>query len=224
MRPGRYLLLAVLCCLILAGCSENRHDGLRFGLAAMPVTLDPRYATDAASSRINRLVYDRLVDFDDSLNPVPALATWRRQSPTRYRFSLTKDVVFSDGEPLTMADVRATYASILEPKTASPHRMSLTNIRTMKVVDKHVLDFTLEKPDLLFPGRLSMGILPAALIAKAHPFNTRPVGSGAFRFVDWPDEGHLQLERKRDGLKIAFVAVKDPTVRVLKLVRGEIDM
>lgn len=190
----------------------------------MPVTLDPRYATDAASSRINRLLYDRLVDFDDALNPIPALASWRRLSPTRYRFTLTKDAVFSDGEPLTMADVRATYVSILDSSTASPHRMSLTNIRSMSLVDDRVLDFTLEKPDLLFPGRLSIGILPSDLIGKAHPFNTRPVGSGAFSFVEWPDEGHLLLERKRDGLKVGFIAVKDPTVRVLKLMRGEIDM
>ncbi len=201
-----------------------QHGGLRFGLAAMPVTLDPRYATDAASSRINRLIYDRLVDFDDSLMPAPALAAWRRLSPRHYRFTLTKNAVFSNGAPLTMADVRATYASILDPKQASPHRMSLINIRAMEVIDDHVMDFTLEKPDLLFPGRLSIGILPATFIAKGHPFNTQPVGSGAFEFTEWPDEGHLILKRKRDGLRLAFIAVKDPTVRVLKLVRREIDM
>lgn len=190
----------------------------------MPVTLDPRYATDAASSRVNRLLYDQLVDFDDALNPVPALATWRRLSPTHYRFTLAKEAVFGNGAPLTMEDVRATYASILDPKTASPHRMSLTKVRTMQVVDARVLDFVLEEPDLLFPGRLSIGILPAALIAKGHAFNTHPVGSGAFGFIKWPDEGHLVLKRKGDGLRVDFIAVKDPTVRVLKLMRGEIDM
>lgn len=224
MRPGQNLLLGVLCCLILVGCTETRHDGLRFGLAAMPVTLDPRYATDAASSRINRLIYDRLVDFDDSLTPVPALASWQRLSPRHYRFTLERAAKFSNGAALTMADVQATYTSILDPKQASPHRMSLSNIRSLDVVDSRVMDVLLEKPDLLFPGRLSIGILPAQLIAGAHTFNTRPVGSGAFEFVEWPDEGHLLLKRKRDGLRLAFIAVKDPTVRVLKLVRGEIDM
>jgi len=224
VRSELNLFLCVLCLLVLAGCREPRHEGLRFGLAAMPVTLDPRYATDAASSRINRLIYGRLVDFDDSLTPVPALASWRRLSPLHYRFTIKKNAVFSSGARLTMDDVRATYAAILDPKQASPHRMSLNNIRLMEVIDDRVMDFVLEKPDLLFPGRLSIGILPATLISDGHPFNTRPVGSGAFEFVDWPDEGHLFLKRRHDGLRLGFIAVKDPTVRVLKLVRGEIDM
>ena len=224
MTPGLNLLFCALCSLILVGCSEAGHDDLRFGLAAMPVTLDPRYATDAASSRINRLIYDRLVDFDDAMMPAPALASWRRLSPLHYRFTLSRVAVFSDGAQLTMADVRATYAAILDPKQASPHRMSLTNIQSMDVIDDRVMDFTLERPDLLFPGRLSIGILPAKLIADGHPFNTKPLGSGAFECIEWPDEGHLMLKRRRDGLRLSFIAVKDPTVRVLKLVRGEIDM
>ncbi len=51
-----------------------------------------------------------------------------------------------------------------------------------------------------------------------------PVGSGAFKMASWPDSGVLHLKRRHDGQQFSFIHVADPTVRVLKLVRGEIDI
>jgi peptide/nickel transport system substrate-binding protein len=87
VNPGALTLL-LLCLVLLAGCAESPRDNLRFGLTSMPVTLDPRHATDAASSRINRLLYQQLVDFDDQAMPTPSLASWTQVSPTHYRFQL----------------------------------------------------------------------------------------------------------------------------------------
>jgi peptide/nickel transport system substrate-binding protein len=215
----------LLIALTLGACGRTPHEGLRFGLPVMPVTLDPRFATDAVSARINRLLYQALVDFDASAMPRPALADWRQLSPTRYRFTLRAPRArFSDGTPLVARDVKATYDYILDARNASPHRLSLANIEAVEIDGEEAVEFQLRRPDLLFPGRLGIGILPADLIAADHPFNRRSVGSGPFELADWPDEGRLQLRRRRDGLALEFVAVADPTVRVLKLLRGEIDM
>ena len=63
---------------ILVGCSRpDNSTEIRFAIAQAPLTLDPRYATDAASERVNRLIYRPLVDFDAHFRPVPALASWR---------------------------------------------------------------------------------------------------------------------------------------------------
>jgi peptide/nickel transport system substrate-binding protein len=212
--------------LLLAACAPAPDAQLRFGLASAPVTLDPRFATDATSTRINRLLYERLVDFDERLAPAPALAaSWRIFAPTHYRFRLDDSPhIFSDGTPLTAHDVKATYDFILDPANASPHRATLAIIERIEVVDERSVDFFLTRPDLLFPGYLVVGILPAQKIAANHAFNRRPIGSGPFEFVSWPDDGRLELKRKRDGQMLGFVRVTDPTVRVLKLMRGEIDM
>ncbi len=220
----RLILLFVFLAPLLS-CSQEREAGdiLRFGLTAMPVTLDPRFATDAASSRINRLLYQRLVDFDEAYRPVPALASWRQLTPRHYRFRL-EAAQFSNGEPLTSTDVEATFTYILDEAHASPHRMALSRIERMEVVDERTIDFFLARPDPLFPGRLGIGILPAALISADHPFNRRPMGSGPFAFESWEEGARLRLRRHRDGQVFEFVKVHDPTVRVLKLLRGEIDM
>src|SRR3569623_1878872 len=219
-------VLLVGCLLMVAGCGPTQNDSLRFGLASAPVTLDPRFATDAASARINRLLYRQLVEFDAKQQPVPGLADWQRLSPTRYRFHLRDGDgrVFHDGRRLTAQDVKATYDSLLDDKSASPHRSSLEMIDTITVVDDDTIDFTLSRPDVLFPGRLVIGILPAAAIAAGHTFNQTALGSGPFAFVAWPQSGRLQLRRVRDGQALEFLQVRDPTVRILKLQRGELDM
>lgn len=224
-RLGLLCLLTGFCLVLLGGCSRPSPDTLRFGLQTMPVTLDPRFATDAASSRIDRLIYQRLVDFDGHFRVVPSLATWREISPRHYRFHLKSGRQrFHNGMPLTAGDVKATFESVLDPGNASPLRASLAHVTRIQTPDADTVDFYIDAPDPLFPGKLDIGILPADLIHRGHPFNRRPVGSGPFAFVAWPSEDRLRLRRLADGQVIEFDEVPNPTVRVLKLLRGEIDM
>jgi len=219
-------LLALCLALWLTGCgTAPDHAPIRFALATVPSSLDPRYATDATSERINRLLYARLVDFDEQFRPVPALARWERLSGTHYRFFLRdQGRVFHDGSVLDARDVAATYRSILDPATASPHYGTLKLIRRIEVIDDDTLDFFLDHPAPLFPAWLTVGIVPKRAIDADAPLHHRPLGSGPFRFVAWPQAGRLELERVADGQRLVFEQVHDPTMRVLKLLRGEVDL
>ncbi|MGB5178341.1 MAG: ABC transporter substrate-binding protein [Gammaproteobacteria bacterium] len=211
--------------LLLAACSQPQDDIIRFGLTSAPANLDPRYATDATSARINRLLYQRLVDFDEQVRPRPALASWEMLSPTHYRFHLKPGrTAFHDGTPLTARDVAATYRSILDADKPSAHAGTLKLIETISVLDDDTLDFILNRADPLFPGYLVIGLLPAEGIKNNHPFHEDPLGSGPFRLQAWPQPGRLSLTRIADGQVIEFQTIGDPTVRVLKLLRGEIDI
>ncbi|MGD2111913.1 MAG: ABC transporter substrate-binding protein [Gammaproteobacteria bacterium] len=218
-------LLTALLVLSLTGCTQPADDVIRFGLSSAPANLDPRFATDAASVRINRLLYERLVDFDEHSRPIPSLASWEALSPVHYRFTLRPGVHrFHDGQPLSADDVAATYRFILDPANASPHRSTLQLIERVAVIDARTLDFHIKRTDPLFPGFAVMGILPAEGIRNAHPFHEKPLGSGPFAFAGWPEPGRLCLTRLADGQRFEFLRIGDPTVRVLKLLRGEIDL
>jgi peptide/nickel transport system substrate-binding protein len=219
-----HLLTAVLA-LAVSGCERSTPDALRFGLAEAPENLDPRFATNAVSTRVNRLLYSRLVDFDEHFQPVPSLAHWARISPQHYRFTLRADrSPFHDGQALSAQDVVATYESVLDPLTGSPHRGSLHMIERVQALDHDTIDFHLKQADALFAGRLVVGILPADRIAADHKFNEEPIGSGPFRFDSWPQPEHLRIARISDGAVVEFQRVQKPDVRVLKLLRGELDV
>ncbi|WP_455221284.1 ABC transporter substrate-binding protein [Kaarinaea lacus] len=221
------LLLIGISTFVLGGCQRYSpgNDAIRFGLASAPVTLDPRYSTDAISSRINRLIYRQLIDFDEASQPVPSLASWQKLTPRQYRFFLRDQYrVFHDGTRLTAHDVKATFDSILNGENVSPHGSTLHMIEKIVVINDDTVDFLLNAPDPLFPGYLEVGILPAAKIKAKYPFNVEPIGSGAFRFLDWPDRDRLRLQRIADKQEFEFLHIKEENTRVLKLLRGEIDM
>lgn len=214
------LVAGVLC---LSGCARDQHTSeIRFAIAQSPLTLDPRYATDAASERINRLIYRPLVDFDDRSRAIPALASWRMRDPLHYRFSLqAAGRAFHDGSRLAATDVVATYRSLLALRDA-PHAAEFANIAQVEAVDDDTVDFILHRPDAQFPARLIIGILPATLIRQSHDFAHAPVGSGPLEFVSW--KRTLTLMRTSDRQTLQLEEVRDPTVRVLKLLRGEVDL
>ncbi|KOR29401.1 peptide ABC transporter substrate-binding protein, partial [Achromatium sp. WMS2] len=147
--------------------------------------------------------------------------------PTSYLFKLRfppEQRKFANGQVLTTEDIRATLASILDPSTGSPYRSQLTVITNIKVLDSEQLEITINKLDPIFPTRLVLGILPATAIASKHPFHNRPIGSGPFQIVAWPIPGRLRLIRNRDQHTLDFIEVRDPSVRVMKILRGEINI
>jgi len=208
----------------LLGCADQDNvNQIRMGVTSRPRMLDPRKATDALSSRVNRLLYRQLIDFNERFEPVPSLASWQQIDDITYRFTLNENSVFTNGVSLTAEDVVATYQSILNPDFGSAHRGSLNGIKTVTALDENQVEFTLLKPDALFVGRLVIGILPKNLIESNYPFHEKPVGSGACEFVSLSEQ-KLVLKRREDDVQLVFIPVKDATVRVLKLQKGELDI
>lgn len=209
--------------------SESTRQGrdILFAIGQMPLNLDPRYATDAASERVNRLIYQSLVDFDQHSRPKPDLASWVMLSNREFQFTLkaARSAFNSPAKTLSTIlnaqDVKATYDSFKD-LADSPHAAEFTNIQEIVVVNDNTLIFKLKNEDKNFPAKLLIGILPAALIAKKHDFSHQPVGSGSMQLLEWGSK--LTLQRVKDGQRISLLEVKDPTVRVLKLLHGEVDL
>ncbi|CAN1518882.1 DdpA ABC-type dipeptide transport system, periplasmic component [Methylophilaceae bacterium] len=202
-----------------------------FAISQAPLNLDPRYATDAASERLNRLLYQSLVDFDDHTKPVASVASWQQLSPLSYRFTLSEKrrpfyYPASTGHKakarkLTAYDVKATYDSITA-LSDSPHRAEFSNMKNIVVANERTVLFYLNAPDRHFPAKLLLGILPAELVESQHDFARLPVGSGPLVLLD--SQNKWRLQRLDDGQLISLIEVKDPTVRMLKLVHAEVDL
>lgn len=195
---------------------------IRFGVPELPDSLHPLFATDAMSARVARLLYLPLVDFDERQQPVPVLASWTRLAPDHYRFELNAGTpAFSDGSTLDAADVAATYRFVLDPANASPLRASLDLIKSVEVVSDSTIDFLLSRADPQFPAYLTLGIVPAEALQGAQSRSNAPPGNGPF-VAEGGDGFAVLTLRRHDGQRVEFVATRDPVVRVLKLLRGEI--
>lgn len=84
---------------------------------------------------------------------------------------------------MTAGDVKATYDSVLDPDTGSPHCGLLNMVERIDAVDDRTVEFLLTREDPLFTGRMVVGLMPARLIAAGHPFHDQPVGCGGLQAV-----------------------------------------
>jgi peptide/nickel transport system substrate-binding protein len=220
-------LSVLLLCLLLAGCSEPSQDNgtIRVGLSQLPMSLDSRYATDAASHRIQEFLHRGLVRLDQKFQPQPDLArSWRHPDPLTWAFTLRHGVRFHNGSPVRASDVAATLNAVLDASKASPLRAGLAAIESIEVVSERELVLKLNRPDASLLTRLKIGVLPEYFANKSHsPRET--VGCGSYRLAHWAENRiDIMLVDGLEGVKrIRFVGVKDPVTRSLKLVRGELD-
>jgi len=215
------------CILLLVGCqsADADRDLLRVGLAQMPITLDPRFATDAASLRVQDFLHRGLLKLDASFNVEGDLAeSWEHPGPLLWRFRLRQGVTFSDGSQVTAEDVAATLRAVIDPALVSPLKASFAAIDHIDVKDEYNLSIHLSRADASLLSRLNLGILPVLVAGAPHNAH-QTTGCGAYKLVAWT-EGGITLERREEAgsvAKIRFNSVKDPVTRVLKLTRGELD-
>lgn len=225
----RHLVLVLLCLWGLQGCQQStpKSGELRVGVAQLPMSLDPRFATDAASHKVQQLLHRGLIKLDEHWLPQGDVASsWEHPSPLQWVFHLRHDIHFHDGSLLTSKDVQATFMSILDKKLASPLRAGFAAIERVDAITPYTLKITLNKADASLLTRLSLGILPAAY-TKKKPNAHQTIGCGVFKLASWHGSD-LLLQRAQAGADgsiqwLHFVRVKEAVTRSLKLVRGEID-
>lgn len=203
------------------------------GLEDGPITLDPRFATDATASQIGDLVFDGLTRLDDQSRRIPQLAaSWDTADAQTYVFHLRGGFHFADGQPVTAADVKATYEAVIDPHTHSPKQHALEAIEAIDVLDPLTIRFRLRYPFAPFLNETGLGILPASQIAGARERAlAEPVGSGPFALAQFsPDEevvltanAHYPLGPPRLA-GIVFKVVPDAVSRLLELKRGTLDV
>ena len=221
--------------LILAGCrfsssSDPPAGYLTVGIESNPLQLDPRYSTDANSVRIGGLIYNSLLRADENSRLQPELAeNWKKIDSRTYLFELRRGVRFHNGAPLTAADVRSTYESILRPESRSPKRALLKPLQAIDELGTYRLRFRLKTPHAPFPEQFTIGIVPASSDGNGRSRPSPPPGSGPFMLESLQSGETVTLkanptywEGKPPLAGLVFKVVPDAMVRVLEFKKGSI--
>jgi peptide/nickel transport system substrate-binding protein len=170
---------------------------------AEATTMDPGRSTQVLTVNYFYNLYDTLTRWDSALRLTPGLATsWKNVNDTTWEFTLRQGVKFHDGAPLTVEDVKATLERNLQPgKTVV--QPGFATIEAVQVVSPTTIRVSTKRPDPLLLVRMAqMGaqILPARLTTDegAKELARRPVGTGAYRFVERVKDERLVMEAHRD--------------------------
>ncbi len=221
----KYFALFIM--LGLAACSTEAPEAhtVRIGMASAPISLDPRFATDAASHKVQELIHCGLIQLGEDFLPQPNLAlSWQHPDPYTWVFTLDADKKFHHGQAVTAQDVATTLNAIRSNQLASPLKAGFTAIEDIVVNSPHQLTIQLNKPDSSLLTRLNLGIVPASEALKPHQAR-HTIGCGTFKLLSWGNTLHLTraMPDASSIQAIDILTIKDPVTRVLKLARGEID-
>ena len=216
--------LLLLGSLALAGCGggvEGRADEPAVGTGAPTygdtfiqssisdiAGLIPNITSDSASHDVGGLVYDGLIRTDRNLNWVGQLAeswTFSRDCMT-LTFKLRQNARWHDGHPFTADDVLFTYRTMIHPKTPTAYKDDFLVVKDTEVLDPYTFRVTYARPHARALQSWAMNVLPRHLLEpyvaegklKESPQNSRPVGTGPYRFQEW-----------KSGEKIVLVANPD---------------
>ncbi len=227
--------LLLLLLLALSSCSRNistEPGVVNFVIESMPTNLDPRIGTDGQSERIDSLLFNSLVELDTHRIPHGDLAeTWETPDPVTYVFHLRSGVKFHDGRPLTSADVKYTFDSIVNGSVTTSKRGSLRLVKSIEAPDTATVIFHLSEPNggfLTDICRPAFGVVPVGAGSDAAE---HPIGTGPFRFVSAQQDDNVVLERNATYFgtpakieQVRFRVVPEAVVRALELRKGTADL
>ncbi|MGH2534823.1 MAG: ABC transporter substrate-binding protein [Thermomicrobiales bacterium] len=188
-----------------------------------PITFNPLFSTSGNEQQVERLLFGALVKMSDVLEPTPDLAAEVQVSDdaTVYTFILHQTITFTDGQPLTAADVVFTIERAVDKRTGSYWRGRLLGIEGAEAYgegqadsisglatpDDYTVQITLAQPDSAFLVNLcnfsGLGILPQHVWGEVapdqmqeHTLSQEPtVTAGAFTFVRHEVDQFLEIGR-----------------------------
>ncbi|HJA36991.1 MAG TPA: ABC transporter substrate-binding protein, partial [Firmicutes bacterium] len=229
---------------LFAGCSQNggsdgsdgsndggTKDSIIIATANETPSLSPTEHNAVAGSYMNLLTYNTLFKSDMEMNPVPDLVEdYENISESEWEFTIKTGVKFHDGSEMTVEDVKAS----LEWAKGFPE-VSLYNddIVSVDIVDDDTIKITTPGPDAMLLSNLchhGNAIVPKALIDSGHDFNTEPIGTGPYKFVEWNRGDSVVFEAFEDYFdgapaikNMTWKVIPEGSSRTIALEAGEID-
>jgi peptide/nickel transport system substrate-binding protein len=231
-----YLVCIVLSGLLLSACAAQTSADpgiVTIALDQTPDNLDPRIGQNAASQRLDGLIFNSLVRKNEKSELVPDLAlSWETPDPTTYVFHLRDDVHFHDGRPLTSKDIQFTFrtqidGSVKTLKSGHPYNL----IKAIETPDPKTVTFRLKEPFAPFLWNLANGAVGIVPEGSPPDLNHHPIGSGPFEFVRHVQDQEVVLKRndsyfgKRAGVAmLRFKVIPEEVVIALELRKGSLDI
>ena len=162
--------------------------------------VDPQRTYLSTEAAIWHSLYDALIFQGPDLQIAPGLAkSWEQISDTEWQLELQEGVTFQNGEVFNAETVKANVDRVVAPGFQDfPYLDALAGA---EVVDDYTVVI---ETDTLFPTLPQLlaqfTMIPPLYMDEVgiEGFNSAPVGTGPYRFVEWVHDSHITLEANPD--------------------------
>ncbi len=199
------------------------------------ITLNPLLAYVPADVNVISAINESLFKENSEGKTVPWLVEQFETAENEkvWTLHLKKNVKFSDGKPMTSADVVFSLESV---KKSEVYGALLENVTAIEAPNGSTVVIKNKVPAPETPLNLSQwsfGIMPKNFGGESEAeFGEHPIGTGPFEFVSWKKGESMTLAKNphywipdRPYLsKIVFHTVEDPNSRASQLRGGELDL
>lgn len=215
------------------------------GTAVVAVSGDPGHLNPAISTAgplhaVADSLFNGLVALgrDGAVQPDLARAWSVSEDGLEVRFELTPGVTWHDGQPFSAADVKFTFEEVLFKFHARARAGLAPAVATVEAPDATTVVFKLKRPHPALLRQIDVTeapILPRHLYAGSDPnrndVNSRPVGTGAFRFESYKRDDSVVLVKNdkyfKAGLphfdRLVFRIIPEANTQLAALANGEVD-
>jgi len=236
--PAPFSLVLLLISLIAllpveSGCGRGGAQGEMVAMLEKRIdTFDPRRSVDSASERMRQLMFNGLTRKNDKFEPVPDLAEKFESSPDykTFTFYLRPNVSFHNRRPLSAADVKYTFDTLLTIESAKRADLERDHV-SVETDSTNPLKVTIhcENP---CPG-LANTIVPIGIIPEGTSSEQakRPVGTGPFKFDSYTEDQEVVLtsfdeyfEGAPSIKRLSVRIIPDNSTRESELIKGSVDL
>ncbi|HER23638.1 MAG TPA: peptide ABC transporter substrate-binding protein [Candidatus Atribacteria bacterium] len=221
------ILILILSLILIIGMSLSvlgAQKEISWQIGSEPPSLDPCLATDSISIDMVENLFLGLTDLAYDINTsettvMPELATdWEvSEDGLVWAFHMRKDVVWSDGKPVTAHDVEYAVRRTCDPATASDYAYVLYIIKGakevntgeitdlshigVKAIDDYTIQFALNHPAGYFPSIAGMWVarpVPKWAIEKYGDSWTEAgkiVTNGPYLLKEWKHEDEIVMAK-----------------------------
>ncbi|HZR92044.1 MAG TPA: ABC transporter substrate-binding protein [Gaiellaceae bacterium] len=218
--------------------TSSASDTLVDGTTDSVTNIDPANEYDYGTFTLDLLIFQGLYGFPHSSKLEPVLATGCKTKGTAATWvcTLRRNVKFSDGTPMTSADVKWSFDRVVKIKGDQGIYALLSNLKSVSTNGPYSVTFHLKSPQSTWPFILATNagyVVPKSLYPadKIRDNSQSQVGSGPYELVKYTPGQQAVFKAnpnfwgpkpKTENLIINYYS-KSSTMK-LALQRGEIDM
>ena len=204
-------------------------------------TLNPVLLTTSYDHYVNFYLFEPLLQYDATLQPVPGLAQkWEVSADGKeYTFHINPKAMFSDGTPVRAGDVLFTLKKIVDPASEAVQiagQFDQLDLKRTRIVDDRTIVVAFK--EVLAPQLgwfWSVRVIPEHVYANAKDFKTAfdsvIVNTGPYRLLRRIPGQEIVLERRPDYWgatkphlqTIIFKVIANDTTAWNAVKRGDVD-